>query len=51
MYTDNRSVAETLAQRLASHGWEIPGDRIIQVGAAIGAHIGPEACGIVYVGE
>ena len=51
MYTDNRSVAETLAQRLDSHGWEIPGDRIIQVGAAIGAHIGPEACGIVYVGE
>ena len=51
MYTNNRSVAETLAGRLAMHGWEIPEDRIIQVGAAIGAHVGPDACGIVYVGE
>ena len=51
MYTNDRAVAETLAGRLAMHGWEIPQERIIQVGAAIGAHIGPEACGIVYVGE
>ena len=50
MYTNNRSVGEQLAQRLASQGWEIPADRIIQVGAAIGAHVGPDACGIVYVG-
>lgn len=52
MYTNNRSVAETLAQRLESQGWgNIPAERIIPVGAAIGAHIGPDACGIVYVGE
>ena len=51
MYTNNRSVAETLAQRLMSQGWDIPDERIIQVGAAIGAHVGPDACGIVYVGE
>lgn len=51
MYTNNRAVAETLAQRLAVGGWEIPDERIIQVGAAIGAHVGPDACGIVYVGE
>ena len=51
MYTNNRSVAQTLAQRLMSLGWEIPEERIIQVGAAIGAHVGPDACGIVYVGE
>ena len=51
MYTNNRSVAETLVQRLAACGWEIPEERIIQVGAAIGAHVGPDACGIVYVGE
>ena len=51
MYTNDRSVAETLAGRLAMHGCEIPQERIIQVGAAIVAHIGPEACGIVYVGE
>ena len=51
MYTDNRSVGEQLAQRLAVNGREIPEERIIQVGAAIGSHIGPDACGIVYVGE
>ncbi len=49
MYTDDRSVAEALAQRLESSGWKI--ERIIQVGAAIGTHIGQAACGIVYVGE
>ena len=52
MYTNNRSVAETLAQRMEAQGWgTIPAERIIPVGAAIGAHIGPEACGLVYVGE
>ncbi|MBR2047451.1 MAG: DegV family protein [Oscillospiraceae bacterium] len=49
MYTNNRSVAETLAQKLRQQGHIIPDDRIIGVGAAIGAHIGPDACGIVYV--
>lgn len=48
MYTNNRSVAETLAAKLRQQGYEIPDDRIIGVGAAIGAHIGPDACGIVY---
>ena len=51
MYTNNRAVGEQLAQRLAAGGWQIPDERIIQVGAAIGAHVGPDACGIVYVGE
>ncbi len=52
MYTNNRSVAETLAQRMEAQGWgATPAERIIPVGAAIGAHIGPDACGIVYVGE
>ena len=50
MYTDDRSVAETLAMRLAEHGHTVHPDNIIQVGAAIGAHVGPAACGLVYVG-
>ena len=50
MYTNNRVVGEQLAQRLAALGWVIPEERIIQVGAAIGSHIGTEACGLVYVG-
>jgi DegV family protein with EDD domain len=49
MYTNNRSVAETLAARLAANGCTIPDDRIIQVGAGIGSHIGPNACGLVYI--
>ena len=52
MYTNNRTVAEALAQRMEAQGLgTTPPERIIPVGAAIGAHIGPEACGIVYVGE
>ena len=49
MYTNNRDVARNLAERLKKAGLEIGEDRIIQVGAAIGSHIGPEACGLVYV--
>ena len=51
MYTNDRSVAETLAVRLAEHGQAVHPDNIIQVGAAIGSHIGPSACGLVYVGK
>lgn len=50
MYTNNRAVGEELAQRLRAQGYEIPDEHIIAVGAAIGSHIGPEACGLVYVG-
>ena len=45
MFTNIRSVAETLAQKMGN----VDDDRIIQVGAAIGSHIGPDACGLVYV--
>lgn len=48
MYTSDRTVAETLAQRLEEAGYVVPEERIIQVGAAIGTHIGPNACGLVY---
>ena len=51
MYTNDRSAAETLAVRLAEHGQAVHPDNIIQVGAAIGSHIGPSACGLVYVGK
>lgn len=49
MYTNNRSVAEALAERLRAHGVAVPDSHIIGVGAAIGTHIGPDACGLVYV--
>ena len=45
-------LCKRLAARMESQGLgTVPAGRIIQVGAAIGAHIGPGACGIVYVGE
>ena len=49
MYTNNRSVAEALAAKLAAAGIPVPDERIIQVGAGIGSHVGPDACGLVYV--
>ena len=45
MFTNNRSVAETLAKKMGN----VDDDHIIQVGAAIGSHVGPDACGLVYV--
>lgn len=49
MYTNNRSVGEKLADRVRDMGYDIPDSHIIGVGAAIGAHIGPDACGFIYV--
>ena len=51
MYTADRTIGETLAEKIRLLGYEIPDERIIQVGAGIGSHIGPNACGIVYVAE
>ena len=51
MYTADRSIGETLAKKVRELGYEVPGERIIQVGAGIGSHVGPNACGIVYVAE
>lgn len=51
MYTDNRDVACALAEKLRTEGVFVSEEQIIQVGAAIGAHIGPDACGLVYVGN
>ena len=45
MFTNNRAVARTLGDKMGN----VTDDRIIQVGAAIGSHIGPDACGFVYV--
>ena len=51
MYTADRTIGQTLAQKASALGYEIPEEQIVQVGAAIGSHIGPNACGIVYVAE
>ena len=51
MYTADRDIGRTLAKKVQDLGYDIPEERIIQVGAGIGSHIGPNACGIVYVSE
>ena len=51
MYTYNRKNGEVLAQRVRDMGYDVPDERIINVGAVVGSHIGPQACGIVYIGE
>lgn len=51
MYTSSRDVGRALAERLKKYDLHIGEERIVQVGAAIGAHIGPDACGLVYVTE
>lgn len=49
MYTHIRENALKLAERLGKMGIAIPEERIINVGAAIGSHVGPNAVGLVYV--
>lgn len=51
MYTGVRTNGETLARRLRDAGIQVPDNRIINVGAAIGSHVGPNACGLVYIGK
>ena len=49
MYTNQTAVARNLAKKLENVGITVPEDHIIQVGAGIGSHVGPDACGLVYV--
>lgn len=49
MYTADRENARVLAQRIEKMGYPVPEEHLIPVGAAIGTHIGPNGCGIVYV--
>lgn len=51
MYTADRSIGQALAEKVRGMGYEVPEERIVQVGAGIGSHIGPNACGIVYAAE
>ena len=51
MYTADRTTGEILAEKFRAMGYAVPDSRIINVGAAIGSHIGPHACGMVYVAE
>ncbi len=49
MYTADDSNAQLLAQKLRTQGISIEDDQIVQVGAGIGSHVGPNVCGFVFV--
>lgn len=49
MYSHDRKNAETLTNHLKTSKIIVPNNHIINVGAAIGSHIGPNAFGLVYV--
>ena len=49
MYTPEQTNAEVLLQKVREMGFDVSDDQLISVGAAIGSHIGPNGCGIVYV--
>ncbi len=51
MYTADRTIGQALAKKVRDMGYDVPEERIIQVGAGIGSHVGPNACGMVYVAE
>ena len=51
MYTADRAKGEAMAAKVRELGISVPEEKIMNVGAGIGSHIGPNACGIVYVGE
>ena len=51
MYTGDRSNGAALAEKFRAMGYDIPEEKIINVGAAISSHVGPNACGMVYVAE
>ncbi|MGM9605481.1 MAG: DegV family protein [Faecousia sp.] len=49
MYTHIQENGELLANALAARDIHVPKDHLVGVGAVVGAHIGPNAFGIVYV--
>ncbi len=49
MYCHNRPGAEVMAQKVRDMGFEVTDRYIVNVGAAIGSHIGANCYGIVYV--
>ena len=51
MYTADRSKGEAMAAKIRELGISVPEEKIINVGAGIGSHIGPNACGVVYVAK
>lgn len=51
LYSNNRQNAELLTKSIREQGYPIHDKNIVNIGATIGAHVGSNACGVVYVSE
>lgn len=49
VYSHNRKNGDILAKKIRELGYDIPDERIVNIGATIGAHIGTNACGYIYI--
>lgn len=49
VYSNNRKNGDSLAAAVQKSGYSILPENIINIGATIGAHVGSDACGVVYV--
>ena len=51
VYSHDSKNAETLSDKVKKYGYEVDSKNIINIGAAIGAHVGTGACGIIYIAK
>ena len=51
MYTEDPENGEKLMEYMNKNGENFTDNRVIPVGAAIGSHVGPGGCGLVYVAK
>lgn len=49
VYSNNRKNGDLLAEAVKKLGFEILPENIINIGVTIGAHVGSNACGVIYV--
>ena len=49
VYSHNRKNADILVKHLLDKGYKIPEERIVNIGATIGAHVGTNACGYICI--
>ena len=51
VYSHNRKNADTLAKKIRDMEYEVQEENILNIGATIGAHVGKNACGYIYVAK
>lgn len=51
VYSYNRKNADILVKHLSAKGYDIPEERIINIGGTIGSHVGTNACGYICIAK